>query len=321
MNSLSLLSKVNKDANFGKDPEFRNFIDANNNKRCDSALSGDSYNSNSPGQKQESKAIVDLDLIVEKWIMYMWERTKTKQDAKFEFEELQVQVNWRRVEITQGEAKFDQSPSSRDLFAKPPKTQTLFRTYFTNNTQTEQEYSFKTERVTRQSCSFSFVKGFSREKEGGINFKIPNDIVEIGGGIRSEQSIECGKDQTKEEEVHWGVDSIIRVRPHCRTSASLVINELEFDRNFSLETKLKGRLVVSLTSKKDSTFFKSLSGDIVEIVSSALDKHWLPAGAGIFEIAEGEHGERYARALIKGVCKFRLGVEQHVTLDEESIKN
>ena len=177
----------------------------NNNNRCDSALSSGSYgsNSNSPNSsKPENKAIVDLDVIVEKWIMYMWEKTKTKQEKiRFEFEDMDVVVNWARVELIQGDAKFESANelSARNLFAyHKPKTQTLFRTYFTNNTDIEQEYSFKTDRVTRQACSFSFIKGFSREKEGGITFKLPEDIVEIGGGIRSEQSIECGKDQTKE---------------------------------------------------------------------------------------------------------------------------
>lgn len=169
----------------------------------------------------------------------MWEKTKTTQSAKSvkcELEDLDIIVNWARVDLLQSEAQFERA-QNRNI---PPISQTLFRTYFVNNTNQEQEYSFKTERATRQSCGFQFTKGFSREKEGGITFKIPQDIMEIGGGIRSEQYVEAGKDQTKEETVTWAVDSMIKVLPHTKTSASLVINELEFDRNFSVETKLKG---------------------------------------------------------------------------------
>lgn len=112
----------------------------------------------------EDKKIVDLDVVVEKWITYMWEKTKSKADAKHEFEELNVKIDWKRCDVTQKDAKFD------DVTKGTLRNQTLFKTYFKNNTDTEQEYSFRTERKTRQSCSFSFVKGFIREKEGKHSF-------------------------------------------------------------------------------------------------------------------------------------------------------
>ena len=184
----------------------------------------------------------------------MWERTKTKQQAKYEFEDLEIVVNWAKVELAQDEAKFDTHANS--LNSHVPVSQTLFRTYFTNQTGTEQEYSFKTERTTRQCCGFSFIKGFSREKEGCVKFKLPEDILEIGGGIRSEQSVECGKDETKEEEVRWGVDSMIRVKPHTKTRASLVISELVMERAFNLETRLKGILFASRVFLINATLSK-----------------------------------------------------------------
>ncbi|CAF0776703.1 unnamed protein product [Brachionus calyciflorus] len=308
----SLMGKINRDQHFGKDPEFRNFYDGN---RCDSALSSESYNSADSSSPSNEKVIVDLDIIVEKWIMYMWEKTKTKQASKYEYEDLEVIVNWNKVELIQDDAKFDKPNSVK----KAPQQQTLFKTYFTNKTNSEQEYSFKTERTTRQTCGFTFTKGFSREKEGGINFKLPQDIIEISGGIRSEHSIECGKDQTKEEDITWGVDSIIKVKPFSRTCASLVINELELTRNFSLDTRLKGRLLVTLNNKKENNqFVKSFSGDIVEIIRLATEKYWLPANSSIFEIVD-INGTKYARTSLKGNCKFRMGVEQFVELTEESL--
>lgn len=236
--------------------KFREFYD-NNSNRPDSALSGNSYQSSnnsssaspSGGSGGQDRTIVDLDLIVEKWITYMWEKTKLAQSSKApkcELEDLDIVVNWARVELTQSDAQFERGQSPR---SHAPIAQTLFRTYFINNTTQEQEYSFKTERSTRQSCGFSFTKGFCREKEGGVTFKIPQDIIEIGGGLRSEQFVEAGKDQTKEETITWAVDSVIKVQPHTKTSASLVITELEFDRNFTLETKLKGRNCKKLFQK------------------------------------------------------------------------
>lgn len=246
--------------------------------------------------------------------MNMWEKTKTKQTAKCDFEDLEILVNWNKVELVQDDAKFEQTSQ----ISKKPQQQTLFKTYFTNKTNQEQEYSFKTERTTRQSCGFSFIKGFSREKEGGINFKIPQEIVEIGGGIRSEHSVECGKDQTKEENITWGVDSNIKVKPKSRTCASLIINELELTKNFTVETRLRGRLTVVLNNRKDNQFIKLFSHDIVEIIRQAMEKHWLPPNSSIFEIVE-INGTKFARTVVKGICKFRLGVEQFVELNEENL--
>ena len=73
-----------------------------------------------------------------------------------------------------------------------------------------------------------------------LKIKIIGDIVEIGGGIKSEQRIECGKDQTNEEEVTWGCDSMIKVGPHSKTGASLVVTELQMERAFCVTTYLKG---------------------------------------------------------------------------------
>lgn len=172
----------------------------------------------------------------------MWDNTsKGKQSSKQqppEFEELEIIVNWNKVEISQDDVMFrEKSDLNKRL-----NQQTLFRTYFTNKTDKEQEYSFKTERVTRQSCSFSFYKGFRREKEGSISFKLPYDVVELAAGLRSEQSVECGKDKTNEEEITWGVDSNVKVAPFTKTTAELVINELELEREFFVATYLKGFL-------------------------------------------------------------------------------
>ena len=43
-----------------------------------------------------------------------------------------------------------------------------------------------------------------------------------------------------EEEVKWGCDSIIKVGPNTRTSASLVVTEVEMERQFCVQTYLKG---------------------------------------------------------------------------------
>lgn len=70
--------------------------------------------------------------------------------------------------------------------------------------------------------------------------------------------------------------------------------------------------------RENNQFVKSFSGDIVEIIAKASEKLWLSSGSSIFETIE-INGNKYARTVLKGKCKFRLGVEQYVTLDEEEI--
>ena len=58
------------------------------------------------------------------------------------------QINWKRVRFSHHPMEFVKK------FAKPekPKAQLLFKNTFTNSTDQEQEYTFKTERCTNSCC-------------------------------------------------------------------------------------------------------------------------------------------------------------------------
>lgn len=262
----------------------------------------------------DNKMIVDLDTIIEKYVQWAWESHKPKHLAKYDFDDLDIVVDWKRVKFEYDEPKFEQAPKN---FA--PKNQTLFRTFFTNNTDLEQDYSFKTERTTRQSCTFSFNKGFSREKEGGFKFALPNDILELAGGLRESHSLEFGKDTTKEDEVKWGVDNVIRVPPHTRATAELVLTEHQYEKKFSIDVKISGTLSIVINSKKENgLFLKRLGCDMGEMIDLAMENRWITRVDTIFKILRIK-GEKTTIAVttLKGSCNFRVGVSQHVTLKQE----
>lgn len=313
-NLPSMMGKENRDQQKSK-KEYRAFYPS---KDSDSGIECP-INPGSPGNRsndstsQSERCIIDLDLIVEKYLLYMWEVTKSKSDKKYDFEDLDIVFNWNKVEFTQEEAKFESKNSGKQA----PVNQTLFKTYFTNKTNQVQEYSFKTERTTRQSCAFSFLNGFSREKGGNCSLKLPYEILEIGSGMRSEQSVEYGKDQTKEEEIKWGCDSMIKVSPHSKTGASLVITELQMERDFTMTTYIKGRLIATLNHKKEG-FVKSISGEIAQILKLANEKLWLPPNSSKFEVVM-INGEKVVKSSMNGKCNFRLGVQQHIEINEEII--
>jgi len=145
----------------------------------------------------------------------MWEVTKrSREDSKHRREELDVKINWKRVNFWQSEAVF-----TRPAQLRMPKSQMLFRTHFSNNTESEQEYSLRAERTTVTTLNFTFMRGFSKEKEGCVTFKLPHEVLEVGGGLRHEQRVDYGKDSTFETLMTWSADSAIRVAPHSKAHA------------------------------------------------------------------------------------------------------
>src|SRR5262249_46306911 len=105
----------------------------------------------------------------------MWESSKrSREDSKYRREELDVKLNWKRVNFWQGEAVF-----TRPAQLRMPKSQILFRTHFSNNTEREQEYSLRAERSTITALNFTFLRGFTKEKEGFVTFKLPNEVLEF----------------------------------------------------------------------------------------------------------------------------------------------
>ena len=77
---------------------------------------------------------------------------------------------------------------------------------------------------------------------------------------------------------------------------------------------------MTLNYKRDNSFVKAMSGDIVDIIELATDKYWISQKSCSFEIVNF-YGVKYVKASFRGKCKFRLGVEQHVTLNEEKFKD
>ena len=73
-----------------------------------------------------------------------------------------------------------------------------------------------------------------------------------------------------------------------------------------------------LNSKKDHFFVKSFVGDIVQIIGLAKDKCWIPESSKV-QIINIRNTE-IVKIDFSGVCTFRLGIEQHINLNEEEIK-
>lgn len=246
--------------------------------------------------------IADLDRLIEKYAKRAYRKKEPKAS---DFEELLLDVEWIGFSITNDEATFE---LEQVKIGKKPLKQSLFETFFINNSSEVQECSFKTERKTRQSCSFSFTKGFSKEKDAGLTIKLPEDIIGLSAGIRSTQTVECGKNTTNEEEVTWSCDSTIKVGPHKKISASLLINEVELERKFSVKCYVTGRLYITLKSRSSGTPKMAEMCYIGDILSLA--------NKGEYKISEDEI--LTTEYVHHGKCIFRMGVKQYIEIKEEN---
>ena len=188
----------------------------------------------------------------------------------------------------------------------------LFRTYFTNDTDQDQEYSFKTERTTNSACDIEIEKGVCYGDEMFITLKTPMEIVESNVGFTRELSLRTQTTQTIEEQLTWCVDSQIKVPQHCKTTAELVITEDGYQSSFKIKTKVSGRVIVTLTNLKDNNSFVTvIENPIADIISTAL-QNGLQGGVSV--------RNNIVHVTTEGKCAFRYGVEQHVKLSQTKLE-
>lgn len=258
-----------------------------------------------PVAKQE---LVSLDDIIEEWAMDMFKVTANKKQAKIPKDCLAKTISYKRVRFEHVEPKYED-----ERRVSKPMSQVLFKSHFTNNTEQDQEYSFKTERTTKSTCEVLYEEGYTVGQEVSVTLKTPGEVFEANAGFHRELSLMKSEGETKEEELNWAVDSQIRVPPKHQTVAELVISEEQYAAEFTIETSFRGTVHVVFTNLGDNnSFVKSVEGDIVEIFRNKISKGRLKS----FKI-DGN----CVRTQFKGLCKFRYGIEQHVKLTEEALND
>ncbi|MFH4977800.1 hypothetical protein AB6A40_004509 [Gnathostoma spinigerum] len=263
-----------------------------------------------------AKDLVDLEEIVLNWAKQMFEVTKTKSEARINKKHLQYNINWSHLLNESLEPQYSPNghiPTGVDKNnVKSLKDEkVLFKSTFTNTTDREQEYSFKTERTTRSSATVSVEKGLCRGMEMSLKLKTPCEVVEANAGFHNEVSVYHIGENTTEEELTWGVDSNVRVPPLCETVAQLVILEERHTRKFSIENHLSGRIIVTVTNLRDNNSLVTIiEGRISDIIrgSTNYTKRGFTVNNDIVSFTT------------KGTCTFKYGVEQNVKITEHPIR-
>lgn len=252
--------------------------------------------------------VIDLESIVRKWAKQMFDTTKTKEQSRIPKDHLKFTIHWNRVRFVHHEPDFVEQKKPTH-----PKSHVLFKTHFTNSTDSVQEYSFKTERTTSSVCEVYVERAVTLGFEMNLSLKTPCEIFEANAGFKRELAVTNAQGQVIEESLTWGVDSVIKVPSMYKTSAELVIFEDEFEGAFSIRTDFSGKVVVAVTNVRDNNcWVKTLEGDIDEIIRNEVENNnGVKAGF--------TRQDRIVSFTTNGRCRFRYGIEQHVKLSQEKI--
>ncbi|VDK82676.1 unnamed protein product [Dibothriocephalus latus] len=167
-------------------------------------------------QQKPELELFDLTAVVTSWALNAFIATRTRAQRKVKIDDLEIKVNWDDVHCWSEPPQFSDSNT-----VTLPKSHSLFSTNFRNNTDSEQEYNFRTERATRSVAEIEISQGFTSRKEIGIKLQVPNQILEASAGFSHEISLNETSRQTVEEELNWGVDTRIVVPPHSTAEADV----------------------------------------------------------------------------------------------------
>ena len=160
--------------------------------------------------------VIDIEETIIGWAKEVFKITRSKEQARIKDDDLAYTVNWSRARIVHSEPEYSDKKQP-----VAPNSQVLFKTTFTNNTDHQQEYSFKTERTTSSTCDVCIEKGVSYGAELGLTLKLPEDVLEVGTGFKKELSVNKTVGETFSEELTWGVDSLVKVPAKTITTARI----------------------------------------------------------------------------------------------------
>lgn len=292
-----------------------------------------------------SKDFINLDEVVKKWAFDEYTNTATasqkrllQKQIKKKTKYLEPQIDWSKTRFNDSTiwsrlAEDDHGSVGNDTSAGHPQQQQqrmqmgpgrsaapvmsiLFETKFTNNTEDDQQYTMHTEKTTRSSMTTAVEKGLTRGFEMGLKLMTPCEVVEANAGYKREVTLTNIEGETFEEELTWGVESLIQVRKGQVAEASLVVNERKQSGEFQIESRISGMVYVTFTNvKENNAFVKETGNDIADIVRKHIEDERKKDRPLPFVRIE----DRVVIVTTKGLCHFRYGVSQEVKVNQRPI--
>ena len=279
---------------------------------------------------------LDLEQIVTDWAWREYDATANRRQRKLREKQkknpgrkyINVNIDWSDVkfkDVTEWpaltEEKVEGLPGDANANAEhggqmadfgKSSASILFQTKFTNNTQDGQEYTLKTEKTTRSSCTTEIETSYTKGIEMSVNLKTPGEIFECNAGYSRELTLTNNDGETLEEELTWGVESLIKVKPEHIAYAQLVVNEKKYSGEFIVISKIRGYVAVEFRDVKAEVATTITVHNVAEIV-----KEYLQMQKRIrdpVEFVEVKNNVVVVRT--KGTCQFRFGIRQEVVVNQ-----
>ncbi|KAK2153950.1 hypothetical protein LSH36_281g10028 [Paralvinella palmiformis] len=297
------------------------------------------------------KTFVNVEEVVKNWAWRLYDRTATRKQRRLREKEKRKSSTYINLTVDWSDVKFrdhttwmrltydnfvdgpipESAIQTNDASAVPspvarptPPTASgssdvcvLFQTKFTNNTKDPQEYTMRTEKTTRSTCSTSVETGFTRGIDLGVTLKTPGEVLEASAGYHRELSLTNSEGETFEEELTWGVESVIKVKPEHVAEAQLVVKERKQSGDFIITTKISGTVYVTFTNVRDNnSFLKATGGDVASIMEQYLETERRKGEPLEFVTIQDDT----VTMVTKGSCRFRYGIRQEVKVDQCALK-
>jgi len=295
---------------------------------------------------------IDIEEVVRKWanthydedasLMMKWHKKMKRIQMNIDWSRItfQNETSWQHLDVVPIEDSADPNKSNDtnanlagatrirntvqggvgvDDVGSQTKTRVLFKTMFRNNSRSVQDYTMRTEKTTRSSCTTSMETAYTKGIDMCVTLKTPCEVFEGNAGFHSELTLTKAEGETIEEELTWGVESHIKVEGGNLATAMLVVEEIKYSGSFVILSTIRGRVSVTFTNKKDNnSHVHSVSADIVDILQDYVEQQ-RPMKKFIDEIITIQESDRSILMQTKGKCDFRFGIQQHVLLDQRPI--
>lgn len=258
--------------------------------------------------------IIDINGMLEQYAFAHFVDLESVRKHKSEFrgieqDDIEFEINLKHLHVLHDE------PDYCNLNPTSAKPYTLFKSVFKNNTARPQEYSFKTERSTESVCLHFKEQGYSLGQEAEFALKTPGEIMEFKAGFKHELNFNKGNENSIAEMLTWGVDSNIVVPPRFQTTAELIVEEMSYAGSYTLQTRLAGRVTVTLIRRKDGQVIMPLTANICEVFRDWIEKSSVPRDQKTMVTIE----KNSVRLMTKGTCSFQFAMKQKVDLQEEAL--
>lgn len=258
-----------------------------------------------------SQETVDIERLILEWA---WHRVESWPKSEKKLKKLAsknispTDINWKHFRSTQKTTWHDERK------AAIPKSHVLFSAVFTNTTPPTgepQTHNLKTERSTHSSCTITVTKGMTYGAECSVKLAPPNPIIEANAGFKAEYEMEKSSEETFEETLTWSVDSEVVVPPNTETLAELVLEEDEYQGEFTLIRCLEGDVHVNIRNKKDNSIIATVHGDITEILENIKG----------FKVERNDGGAAKVFFETKGRVKCRYGIRQRLRMSQKQLES